>query len=141
MNHPTEELREIVRVNHYKFVFHRNVLYDRICTEKSPFLSCTAIRKEDDMNVNHVEGADKGELLIYTLSTCIWCKKTKAFLDSLGVGYDIVEVDALPSEEKEKTLTEMKHFNPQCSFPTLVVNNKQCIVGYNETKIREVLGV
>jgi glutaredoxin-like protein NrdH len=93
------------------------------------------------MNVNHVEGADKGDLIIYTLSTCIWCKKTRAFLDSLGVGYNFVEVDALPNEEKEKTLTEMKHFNPQCSFPTLVVNNKQCIVGYNETKIKEVLGV
>jgi glutaredoxin-like protein NrdH len=93
------------------------------------------------MNVNHVEGADKGNLTIYTLSTCIWCKKTKAFLESLGVGYDFVEVDALPDEEKDKTLTEMKHFNPQCSFPTLVVNGEQCIVGYNEAKIKEVLGV
>lgn len=93
------------------------------------------------MNVNHVEGADKGELLIYTLSTCIWCKKTKAFLDSLGIGYDYVEVDVLSNEEKEKTLTEIKRFNPQCSFPTLVVNSEQCIVGYNEAKIKEVLGV
>ena len=92
------------------------------------------------MNVNHVEGVDKGELIIYTLSTCVWCKKTKAFLDSLGIGYNYIEVDALPDEEKEKTLTDMKHFNPQCSFPTLVVNSEHCIVGYNEAKIKEVLG-
>jgi len=93
------------------------------------------------MNVNHVEGTDKGELLMYTLSTCIWCKKTKAFLDALGIGYNYVEVDILPDEEKEKTLTEIKRFNPSCSFPTLVVNGGQCIVGYNEAKIKEALGV
>ena len=102
----------------------------------------TAIRKEDNMRViNHIEGADKGELLIYTLSTCVWCKKTKAFLDSLGIGYNYIEVDALPDAEKKKTLTDMKHFNPQCSFPTLVVNSEHCIVGYNEAKIKEVLGL
>ncbi len=93
-----------------------------------------------DMNVHHIDGTDKGKLLIYTLSTCIWCKKTKAFLDSLGVSYDYVEVDVLSSEEKESTLTEIKRFNPQCSFPTLVVNDKECIIGYNESKIKETFG-
>ncbi|HVN98318.1 MAG TPA: glutaredoxin family protein [Syntrophorhabdaceae bacterium] len=93
------------------------------------------------MKVNHVEGTDKGNLLIYTLSTCIWCKKTKAFLDSLGVGYDFVEVDAASEEDREAALTEIKRFNPQCSFPTLVVNDKQCIVGYDEAKIKGVLGL
>lgn len=93
------------------------------------------------MKVSHVEGADKGDLTIYTLSTCIWCKKTKAFLDSLGVGYNFVEVDLLPDEEKEAALMEIKRFNPQCSFPTLVVNGKDCVVGYNEIKIKETLGL
>ena len=93
------------------------------------------------MNTHHIDGADKGKVLIYTLSTCIWCKKTKAFLDSLGVGYDFVEVDVLSSDEKENMLTEIKRFNPQCSFPTLVVNDEQCIVGYNESKIKGVLGL
>jgi glutaredoxin-like protein NrdH len=91
--------------------------------------------------MNHVEGADKGDLLIYTLTTCIWCKKTKAFLDSLGVGYDFVEVDVLSNEEKEKALIEIKRFNPQCSFPTLVVKGEHCIIGYNEAKIKETLGL
>lgn len=93
------------------------------------------------MNVRHIDGTDKGKVLIYTLSTCIWCRKTKAFLDSLGVGYDFVEVDVLSSDEKESTLAEIKRFNPQCSFPTLVVNEKECIIGYNESKIKETLGI
>ncbi len=93
------------------------------------------------MKMNRVEGTNKGDLTIYTLSTCIWCKKTKAFLDTLGVGYNFIEVDLLPEEEKEKTLEEIKRFNPQCSFPTLVVNGKDCVVGYNEIKIKETLGL
>ncbi len=93
------------------------------------------------MKVSHVEGVDKGDLTIYTLSTCIWCKKTKAFLDSLGVSYNFVEVDLLPDEEKEAALMEIKRFNPQCSFPTLIVNGKDCVVGYNEIKIKETLGL
>lgn len=93
------------------------------------------------MNMHHVDGTDKGKVFIYTLSTCIWCKKTKAFLDAMGVAYDFVEVDILPEDEKERTLTEIKRFNPQCSYPTLVVNNEECIVGYNELKIKETLGL
>lgn len=89
--------------------------------------------------INHIEGTDKGELLMYTLSTCVWCKKTRAFLDSLGIGYDYVEVDLLADDEKDKAVTEMKHFNPQCSFPTLVINGKKCVVGYDEAKIKKML--
>jgi glutaredoxin len=93
------------------------------------------------MKINHVEGTDKGELIIYTLSTCVWCKKTKAFLDALGVAYDFVEVDLLPTPEKETTLAEIRRFNPRCSFPTLIVNGKDCVVGYDEEKIKGVLGL
>jgi glutaredoxin len=93
------------------------------------------------MDVKHVDGINKGKLLLYALSTCIWCKQTKAFLNNLGIGYDFIDVDVLPGKEREKTLTEIKRFNPQCSFPTLVVNGEKCVVGYNEAKIREVLGL
>jgi glutaredoxin len=93
------------------------------------------------MDVKHVDGINKGKLLLYALSTCIWCKQTKVFLNNLGIGYDFIDVDVLPGKEREKTLTEIKRFNPQCSFPTLVVNGEKCVVGYNEAKIREVLGL
>ncbi len=93
------------------------------------------------MKVNHVEGANRGDLIVYTLSTCVWCKKTKAFLNDLGIGYNFVEVDKLEGDEREQVLTEIKQHNPQCSFPTMVVNGKDCIIGYNEQKIKETLGV
>ncbi len=92
------------------------------------------------MAMTHVEGGSRRNIRLFTLSTCIWCKKTKAFLKDLGIGYDYVDVDLLQGAEREETLEELKRFNPRCSFPSLVVDNKECIVGYNEEKLREVAG-
>lgn len=90
--------------------------------------------------IEHVEGKNKGKILLYALSTCGWCKKTKDFLNKLGVEYDFIYVDYLEGEDKDNTMEEVKKWNSRCSFPTLVINDKDCIVGYKEDKIREVLG-
>lgn len=87
---------------------------------------------------NRVAGEKKGEILLYALSTCVWCRKVKDLLNSMKVEYDYIDVDAVPLEEKQPVMDEVKIHNPQCSFPTLVVNNK-CIVGYKEDRIKEAL--
>lgn len=91
------------------------------------------------MQVNRVEGTDYGALRLYTLTTCIWCKKTKALLQEMNVAFEYIDVDLLEGEERERAIEELKRFNPSCSFPSLVVNNTQCVVGYDENKIKEVL--
>ena len=93
------------------------------------------------MQIEHVKGENKCEIMLYALSTCGWCKKTKKLLDDLGVKYYYVYVDHLEGNEKEKTLKEIMKWNPRCSFPTLVINNKKCIVGFKEEKIKEALVV
>jgi len=92
------------------------------------------------MTMVHIEGEDKGKIILYALSTCVWCKKTKKLLTELGVDFHYVFVDLLEEDEKEKVLDEMKLHNPACSFPTLVFDDKTCIIGYNERMIREALG-
>ncbi len=92
------------------------------------------------MIMKHMDGDDKVKLSLYTLSTCIWCKMTKKLLGDLGVGYDYVDMDSLEGEEKDKTLEDLKRWNPRCSFPSLVINDETCIVGYDDKKIREVIG-
>ncbi|MHC9539058.1 MAG: glutaredoxin family protein [Vulcanimicrobiota bacterium] len=87
---------------------------------------------------NRVAGEKKGEILLYALSTCVWCRKVKDLLNSMKVEYDYIDVDAVPREEKQQVMDEVKIHNPQCSFPTVVINNK-CIVGYKEDRIREAL--
>ena len=90
------------------------------------------------MAINHIEGNDKGQLLLYALSTCGWCKKTKALLQELNVAFDFMEVDTLDKEARASALEEIRKWNPACTFPSLIVNNDSCIVGFNEKKIREL---
>lgn len=92
------------------------------------------------MNLTHVEGNNKGKVMLYALSTCGWCKKTKALLNELGVGYDYTDVDLLQGSEQTGAIGELQRFNPDCNFPTLVINDSKCIVGFKEGEIREVLG-
>ncbi len=90
------------------------------------------------MDMKHVEGKKTGSIVLYALSTCVWCRKTKKLLNELGVDYSYVDVDRLEEEEKkEKAKKEIMRWNPKCSFPTLVINNDTCVVGYDETNIRE----
>lgn len=93
----------------------------------------------DPMALVHVKGKNKGKVILYALSTCVWCNKTKKLLTELGVDFYYVYVDLLKGDEKEKILNEMTHRNPRRSFPTLIIDDKTCIVGYQERKIREVL--
>lgn len=93
------------------------------------------------MKIEHVEGENKGKIMLYALSTCGWCRKTKEFLNKLGVEYDFVYVDNLEGDDREKTIDEVKKWNPRCSFPTIVINGKECIVGFKEDKIKEALGL
>ena len=43
----------------------------------------------------------KHKVLIYAISTCIWCKKVKYFLDSIKVEYDYVFTDLLEGEDRQ----------------------------------------
>lgn len=91
------------------------------------------------MNVKHVTGKNKGHIMMFALSTCGWCKKTKRLLNELGVEYHYTDVDLLEGKKREEAMEEMERWNPKFTFPTLVVKNK-CIIGYDEEKIKEAIG-
>ncbi len=90
------------------------------------------------MKKTRVNGTDKGEIILYGLSTCVWCRKTKDLLEQLGVQYDFIDVDLLEGEERSRATEHVKVLNPRCSFPTLAING-QCIVGFQEEKIKEAV--
>jgi glutaredoxin len=86
----------------------------------------------------HVKGRKKdGEVRLYALSTCGWCAKTKELLTKLGVDFSYVYVDLLPKEEMEKAFSDVRRFNPACSFPTVVIDGEKSIVGFREEQLRE----
>ena len=77
---------------------------------------------------------------MYTLSTCVHCKKTKKLLNECAVQYDYIDVDLVPLEQREAILEEVKKFNPDCSFPTIIIGDK-VIIGFDEPEIRKALGL
>jgi glutaredoxin len=91
------------------------------------------------MTVVHMPGRKAGHVMLYALSTCGWCRKTKKLLDDLGVEYNYEYVDQLPGDEKEEAVRKVTKWNPSCSFPTLVLDNKKPIIGYREDEIKEAL--
>ena len=78
---------------------------------------------------------------MFALSTCGWCKKTKKFLDENQVAYECEDVDLLTGEARIHALREMSKWNPRQNFPTIVVDDAEVIVGYNEDRMKEVLGL
>ena len=91
------------------------------------------------MGVEHVNGKKKGKIILYALSTCGWCARTKDLLRELGVDFDYLYVDLLEGQEQDQAMNEVEKWNPKGSFPTLIIGNKKSIVGFREEEIREVL--
>ena len=98
------------------------------------------MKGDEKMKYEHVDGEDKGSVRLFALSTCVWCKRTKRLLDELGIAYDYVFADHAQGEERDEIVSAVEEWNPICSFPTLVVRDEKCIIGFKEDEIREALG-
>lgn len=81
----------------------------------------------------------KKRVKLYSLSTCPTCKKVKKLLDDLNVKYELIEVDLLDSGEQWLTTKEVKKYNPQATYPTVVI--EEIITEYNEDAIKKALEI
>ena len=92
------------------------------------------------MKIVRVPGPNKNhKVLVYALSTCAWCKKTKKFLEDKGVEYEYVDVDRCSQEDLEKINEEIIKRGCPLNFPLIIVDDKTNITGYREDKIQEAL--
>jgi glutaredoxin len=65
---------------------------------------------------------------------------TKKYLDDHGVAYELTEVDKLEGDERQRTIDEVKRLSNGTSFPVLVAGD-EVVVGFNKTRIADVLGI
>jgi glutaredoxin len=77
---------------------------------------------------------------LFSLSTCSHCTSTKRLLSECHIQYEFTDVDLLGVAERKSILEDIRSYNPECSFPTIVIG-KKVIVGYNEEEIRGALGL
>ncbi len=92
------------------------------------------------MELQHVDGENKGDVLLFALSTCGWCKNVRMLLEELGVEYNYIYVDLTSGDERTEAVDALKKFNDAVSFPTLVINNEDIIIGFEEDDIKSKLG-
>ena len=79
------------------------------------------------------------KIRLFTLSTCSHCIRTKKFFKEAGIEVEFTDVDLLTGEQREKVMEEVRKLNPDCTFPTICIDDK-VVVGFNEERIRKALG-
>ena len=77
---------------------------------------------------------------MFTLSTCSHCKATKKFMKDNEIAFDYIDVDLLQGADKQRVLEEVMRYNPDRSFPTIIIGDT-IIIGFRESAIREALGI
>lgn len=80
------------------------------------------------------------DIRLYALSTCPYCRMTKRYLDDHGISYVLTEVDLLEGDERQAVVDEIKKLSGGTSFPVLVADD-QVIVGFNKTRMADILGL
>lgn len=94
------------------------------------------------MNFSKVSGKNsKHKVLVYALSTCVWCKMTKQYLKDNGIEYEYVDVDLCDEKDKEKIREHILSKGGALSYPTIIVDDNLLITGFRKDKFKEILGI
>ena len=63
------------------------------------------------------------------------------FLEDEQVAFEFVYVDLLENEEREAAKDEVRKWNSRVSFPTVVIDSQECVIGYKTDNLKEALGL
>jgi glutaredoxin len=84
---------------------------------------------------------DHHKVVLYALSTCVWCKMTKQFLKDNDVEFEYVDVDLSTEEDKQKTRQEIQNKGGSLSYPTTIIDDKIVVTGFRKDLLKEALGI
>ena len=94
------------------------------------------------MNLSKVSGKNNThKVLVYALSTCVWCKMTKQFLKDNGIEFEYVNVDLCDEEDKVKIRQHIQSKGGNLSYPTIIIDDNFLITGFRKDKLKEALGI
>jgi glutaredoxin len=83
--------------------------------------------------ISQVEGrrGQDRDIFLFALSTCIWCRMGKKWLNDRGFRYSYLDIDKIPVEEKNDIKKELaKLVGETPSFPFLVIDDDKWHSGY-----------
>jgi glutaredoxin-like protein NrdH len=77
---------------------------------------------------------------IYALSTCGFCRRALNFLRDNKIEFEYVYVDKLPRDLQDELVDELEgKYDKHVAFPFLILDNKDCYVGFNPEKYQQIL--
>jgi len=98
--------------------------------------------KKRKMRTMMVPGENnRHKVLVYAISTCAWCKRAKKFLKDNNIEFEYVDVDLCANEDREKIRDNILNRGGSLSYPTIIVDNRILITGFQEDKIKEALEI
>lgn len=77
---------------------------------------------------------------LYALSTCFHCQRVKKWLATHNVEYDYIDVDLAEDEERKNLINEVRELTGASQFPIIVIGDKH-VVGFNEERLKKMLGI
>jgi glutaredoxin len=89
----------------------------------------------------HVSGKNAGDVVLFALSTCPWCSKTKELLNKIGIDYGYVDVDLLEDKDRDEVKNALAKSDLDMVFPVIIVDGKKYILGYREKQIMALAGL
>ncbi len=79
------------------------------------------------------------KVVVYALSTCVWCKMTKQYLKDNEVEFEFLDVDTCNPGEKEQARQAILNKGGPLSYPTTIVDDKKLITGFRKDLLKEAL--
>ena len=94
------------------------------------------------MQFSKVQGKqNKHKVVVYALSTCVWCKMTKQYLKDNDIEFEYIDVDLCEEEEKYKIRQHIQSKGGPLSYPTTIVDENVLITGFRKDLLKEALGI
>jgi glutaredoxin-like protein NrdH len=81
------------------------------------------------------------KVVLYALSTCVWCKMTKQYLKDNEIEFEFVDVDLTGPQEKQQIHENIQSKGGTLSYPTVIVDDKKIITGFRKDLLKEALGL
>lgn len=123
--------------------FQKNKLQHLIEGGEAPQASHrgNASYRKNKMPFTEHPGRHVADIELFTLSTCPYCHATKEYLNEHGIEYKYVDIDQQTLPEAEKLEATVLKYNPEDTYPTIVVNDGQeVIVGFQQDKLAQLIG-
>lgn len=81
----------------------------------------------------------KNTVLLYALSTCIWCKRAKRFLSNHQIEYEYIDVDLISQEDRQHVERDIMDRGGQLIFPTIIIDDQVLLTNPRDEELKQVL--